>query len=637
MEFDETGEESIHFGPFELRPKSGELFRDGVPVKISPQPFKVLLFLVSKAGGLVTRKEIHEKIWGTETFVDFDKGLNLCIAQIREALGDDAQAPRFIETLPRRGYRFLGTVETGDSEVRPLPEDTPPVKISQDGARINRLKVLIGCLVVLLILATAAAFYFYVLRTPARPVWKDTSKSMLLVLPFENPTDDPVQDYFSDGLTGEMIARLNSLQPKRLGVIARTTSLTYKKTNKDIGQIGRELGVNYVLEGSVRREPGGRLRIKSALIKVKDQTRLWSEEFDREETQIVNIQREVAARVASALSLELSPSSSSSNTESDKSIKPSAFDAYLRGRYLIAKDTPQDLERSLSFFDQAIAEDPEFAPAYAAEVEALVLLAERTGTAAKSNLPKAKAAALNAVNLDPAYAEGYTALGSVQFWLEWNRNEAEENFKRALDLNPHNSLTRLHYGRFLLSKGQIETGTGQINEALRLDPFSLLTMELAAFAYLRTGNEDQAIRLSRRMLELDPKSPAARECLLWAYINKSDYSNAINIVREQETLRGAGASDLKRFSEGQSKELIEDRLRKDLKEMTAANDQGKEVRTAYAAWISIKLGEKEQTFAWLEKALNERDYFMLYLGVDSAWDSLRPDSRFATLRKKIPS
>jgi TolB-like protein/DNA-binding winged helix-turn-helix (wHTH) protein/tetratricopeptide (TPR) repeat protein len=642
-------DESIGFGPFELRTLSGELLRDGRSVKLSPQPFKVLLLLIRNNGRLVTRKEIREEIWGAETFVDFDKGLNLCIAQIREALGEDAQSPKFIETLPRRGYRFTGEIKTAPADKFPadnLPDKEvsgqekvvkmAPALIPPVSNRSRRRAIQVGSLATLALIAVIAFSYFRWTRdgTPVNPVRKD-GKAMLLVLPFENLTNDPGQEYFSDGLTEEMIARLGALQPKQLGVIARTTALTYKKTGKDIRQIGRELGVDYVLEGSVRRD-GGRLRITSQLIRVEDQTHLWGETFDREESDVLDIQEEVAARIASSLRLGLLPSLNKGSLES-KSAQPAAFDAYLKGRYLITRDTPEDLQRSIPYFDRAIANDPEFASAYTAQVEALVLLADWTGTIASSDLPKAKSAALKAVELDSSFAEGYAALGSVKFWLEWKVDEAGENFQRAVELNPNNPLTRLNYGRWLLSRGDIDSGAAEMEEALRLDPVSLLTTGLAAYANLNAGRYERAIALSRRMLELEPKSPAARDCLFRAYVNLGDYPAALGLMHEQLILSGADPKSLKRLDDGNPKEIIEARLRQDLSDMNVAMVKGERVWTMYAAWICARLGEKDQAFRWLEKGLDERASFILYLGIDPAWDALRQDLRFAALKGRITS
>jgi len=646
MNFAGNQDDSLSFGPFELKPQSGELFRDGVAVKLPPQPFKILLLLIESAGRLVTRKELHEKIWGSDTFVDFDKGLNLCIAQIREALGDDAQSPRYIETLTRRGYRFIAEVKPSTLGVGlqspPSKENAEEFKPSTKSelaaspraggqpSGIKKSTAVILAIVAISMITIAAVAYLRVARNSSKPAGSDT-RAMLLVLPFENLTNDPSQDYFSDGLTEEMITRLGSLQPKRLGVIARTTALTYKKTTKDIRQIGRELGVNYVLEGSVRRE-GGRLRITSQLIQVDDQTHLWAEAFDRNETDVLDIQSEVATRIASSLRLELL-AASASEIAAGKLAKPEAYDAYLKGRFLITKDTLEDLERSIPYFDQAIAADPNFAPAYAAQVEALVLITDWTGSTAAVSLPKAKAAALKAIELNPAYAEGYAALGAVHLWLEWNWHDAETNFKRAIDLNPYNPLTRLNYGRCLLARGQTEAGSSEINEALKLDPVSLLTTGLAAFAQLHAGRYDDAIALSNRMLELEPKSPAARECLFRAYVVKGNYREALKTTREQMVERGAKPEELKRLDKGEPRDVIEDHFRKMLGHIKESARKGEQVWTMYGAWLSVRFGEKDQAFEWLEKAASERAPFLVYLTIDPMWEPLRSDARFAALAR----
>jgi len=615
-------DQTIPFGPFELRPASGELCRDGVPVKLPPQPYKTLLFLVRNTGRLVTRKELQDEIWGADTFVDFDKGLNLCIAQIREALDDDPQAPKYVETLPRRGYRFIGKLES-----EPIAESAP----SAGNVPAPRRSVLFAAIAVLGILTISGIFYFRAVPVPTAQA--KAQKSMLLVLPFENLTGDPAQDYFSDGLTEEMISRLGSLRPERLGVIARTTALTYKKTGKDIRQIGDELKVGYVLEGSVRRE-AGRLRITSQLIRVDDQTHLWAETFDREEKDVLGIQREVAARIASSLSLELLPGSSSSDAASGKFARPAAYDAYLKGRFLITKDTPDDLRRSIPYFDQAIAEDPSFAPAYAAQVEALVLLNDWTGNIANSSPEKAKASALKAVELDPALSESYAALASVQFWLEWNTVEAEANFRRAVDLNPNNPLTRINYGRCLFARGRIDEGSREIEEALRLDPVSLLTTGLAAYAYLNTGRYDRSIELAKRMLELEPKSPAAHECLFRAYISKEDYALAVDIMRKRIILSGAKPAALKRL-EGDPKTAIDAELRETYEHIKASYAEGDDIWTMYGVWLAMRFGEKDQAFEWLEKGVKDKSGFILFLDIDPLWEPLRSDPRYHQLKERI--
>jgi TolB-like protein/DNA-binding winged helix-turn-helix (wHTH) protein/tetratricopeptide (TPR) repeat protein len=639
MRPDSSQSNSIRFGRFELRLQSDELHCEDTPVKLPPQPYKVLRFLVENAGRLVTRKELKDKIWGPETFVDFDKGLNLCIAQIREALGDNALAPSYVETLSRRGYRFIAVVE---SEIEIEPERVDRVAgeaaTASDldrGSLIGRLRnsaikpALFKILIPILLVCATASFFFFRMNSGSSGA---ETKSMLLVLPLENLTNDPAEDYFSDGLTEELITRLGSLQPRSLGVIARTTALKYKKTGKDIRQIGDELGVNYVLEGSVRRE-AGRVRITSQLIQVKDQTHLWAETFDRDETDVLNIQREVATQVASALRFELLPGSYSE--AAGKKAKPEAFDAYLKGRFLITKDNQEDLVRSIPYFDQAIVMDPDFAPAYAAEVEGLVLQYDATGALRELRVQKAKAAALKAVELDSSYSESYAALGSVQLFLEWDPRSAEVNFKRAVELNPNNPLTRINYGRCLLAKGDTALAVSEIDEALKLDPVGLLTTGLAAFARLQVGHYDEAITLSNRMIELEPKSWAARECLFRSYINQGNYSEALRITRERMLQGGAKPEEIALLDKGDPKEILEKEFRKNLAQMREAVGKGEEVWTMYGAWLSVKLGDKEQAFEWLNKAASDHGSFLVYLDVDPIWNPLRSDPRFDNLKRRI--
>jgi TolB-like protein/DNA-binding winged helix-turn-helix (wHTH) protein/Tfp pilus assembly protein PilF len=642
MRPDSSQSNSIRFGRFELRLQSDELHCEDTPVKLPPQPYKVLLFLVENAGRLVTRKELKDKIWDPETFVDFDKGLNLCIAQIREALGDNAQDPLYVETLSRRGYRFIALVER-EIEIEPERSD----RVTGEAATASNLhrgsltgrsrssairSTLFKILIPVLLVCAVASFFFLRMNSAPSSSSDPETKSMLLVLPLENLTNDPAEDYFSDGLTEELITMLGSLQPRSLGVIARTTALTYKKTGKDIRQIGDELGVNYVLEGSVRRE-AGRVRITSQLIQVKDQTHLWAETFDRDETDVLNIQREVATKVASALRLELLPGSYSEAAA--KNAKPEAYDAYLKGRFLITKDTQDDLVRSIPYFDQAIAADPNFAPAYAAEVEGLVLQYDATGTLRELRVQKAKAAALKAVELDPSYSEGYAALGSVQLFLEWDSRSAEVNFKRAVELNPNNPLTRINYGRCLLAKGDTPLAVSEIDEALKLDPVGLLTTGLAAYARLQVGHYDEAITLSNRMLELEPKSWAARECLFRSYINKGDYSGALRITRERMLQGGAKPQEVDSLDKGDPKEILEAKFRKNLAQMREAVGKGEEVWTMYGAWLSVKLGDSDQTFEWLNKAASDHGSFLVYLDVDPIWNPLRSDPRFDNLKRRV--
>lgn len=620
--------ESIHFGPFELKLRSEELCRDQVAVKLPPQPFKVLVLLAEKAGQLVTREEIQSQIWGDSTFVDFDKGLNFCIKQIREALGDNAQSPRYIETLPRRGYRFIAEVDNPDDDAQSdqsSAEEPAPIRKPIQLFRWRALALTFALLLPLIIYIAWHRF--------ASPSIQPAGKIMLVVLPFENLNTDSTEDYFSDGLTEEMITQLGRLRPARLGVIARTTALTYKKTGKDIRQIGRELGVSYVLEGSVRKE-ADRVRITAQLIQVEDQTHLWAETYERSPRDMLELQSEVAGRVARSLALELLPAPRTDHPSS-RANDPEAFDAYLKGRFLITKDTLPDLERSILYFEQAIEKDPAFAPAYVAFVEARVLLTTWKNTPAGEILPKAKDYALKALELDPTFGEAYSALGSVNFWLEWNWMESEANIKRALELNPSNPNTHILYADYLLARGQVEAAASEIRQAIELDPVSLLTNGLSAFCYLRARMYDDAIAQGNRMLELEPKSPAAHHCLWSAYIYKGMYKEALDIRRKQGILGGAKQKDMDALGRGDPREVIIGLRRRNVESMKNWVKKGEIMPALELADAYAELGGKDEAFEWLEKSFAAREPFLIFLKTSPRYDSLHSDPRFADLTRRL--
>ena len=640
MEINGEQSQSIRFGLFELQLRSEELYRDGVPVKLSPQPFKVLAFLAANAGQLVTREALRQEIWGDDTFVDFDKGLNFCIKQIREALGDNAQTPQYIETLPRRGYRFIAPVEklsasskTGFTESAKFQSAEileQSIESKTTGATKRPLPWLALGFATLVVLGLTVYVWW---QRAASPINPGAGKIMLAVLPFENLNADTTQDYFSDGLTEEMITQLGRLRPQQLGVIARTTALTYKQTKKDIRQIGQELGVNYVLEGSVRRE-ADRVRITAQLIQVSDQTHLWAETFDRQQSDMLQIQSEVASRVARSLALELL-APSPANSFAGKTSQPEAYDAYLKGRYLIIKDTLADFERSIPFFELAIAKDPNFAPAYVGLVESHLMMATWQNTPAGEVLPKVKAAALKAVELDPSLAEAYAALGSVNFWLEWNWTEADANFKRAIELNPSNPHIHLHYASYLSTQGQIEAGVQQVKQALQLDPVSLLTNGLAAFFYMRARHFDEAIAQSKIMLEIEPKSPSGYFCLIRSYTFKGMYQEAVDAVRQQMRMHGEKEEMIKAQTSGDAHELILNNHRQNLKWMKDAIAKGKKVSATYLAETYAELGEKEPAFEWLEKAFARREPLFIFFKIHPGYDNLHADPRFAQLAQRM--
>ncbi len=375
---DTTG--AYRFGLFEVDGRLGELRKQGRNIKLRGRPFDILLLLLAKRGDLISRDELRQQLWPADTFVDFDHGLNSAMNRLREALGDSAENPRFIETLPKRGYRFIAPIETVERDQAPtrrapdaarsaddIPVGSRPSALPSPAPMLSRPSrlVLFAAVGALIAAVVVAALYLRIAHGGATP-----TKMTLAVLPFENLSAEPDQDFFTDGFTDEMIAELGKLDPEHLGVIARTTTRLYKNARKDIGQIHRELGVDYVLEGSIRRA-ANRIRITAQLVQVSDMTHLWAESYDRDVSDVLTIQSEVAMKIAHSLTLALhrpEPEQAKASTSS------TAYDLYLRGRAFREQATEESTRKAIEYFQRSIAADPHYARAYAGLADAYWLL-----------------------------------------------------------------------------------------------------------------------------------------------------------------------------------------------------------------------------------------------------------------------
>ena len=466
----------IRFEPFTLDPHTGELRRNGELVPLAPQPFRLLLTLASRPGELVTREDLRKSVWGDETFVDFDRGLNFCILQIRTALGDDAKHPQYVETLPKRGYRFIA---------QPTPDPAKP--------RAQRTAVVIAIAALVVVLVAA-----WQRRQPA----SSSERVSVAVLPFENlsgPADAP----FTDGMTDELITHLGRMQPKRLRVIARTSILRYRETKKSIREIGNELHTNYIVEGSVRRE-ATRVRVTAQLIDVSDQTHLWAESFDRSGAGALAIQEDVAARIAQALRVELLDDTRLSSTS------PAAHEAYLRGRALWQK---RDGEGALRELREAVRIDPQFVLARIALAEAVHGLAMRERISPAQAADEIRAQSEAALRLAPSFAQSHSITAMLKFWYEWDWDAADESYRRAIALNPNEPGALHDHGWLLITRGKGDEGIAQIRRAQELDPVSPRANMHVAWAYIYTRRNADAIREARRALELSPGFDEALACI----------------------------------------------------------------------------------------------------------------------------
>jgi TolB-like protein/Tfp pilus assembly protein PilF len=571
------GSQLIRFGKFEIDVRAAELRRSGTRLKLQPQPLKVLALLASRAGELLTRQEIEQQIWGNQTHVDFEVGLNYCIKQIRSVLEDNAETPRFIETLPRRGYRFIASVEKACSAAQ-----------------------------------------------AARP--------MVAVLPLGNLTSDPGQEYFADGMTEELIAQLGRLNPAKLGVIAFTTAKQYRDTAKGIDQIGRELKVDYIIEGSVRRA-GERVRITVQLIQVSDQSHLWVEAYNRTVGDIISIQTDVAEHVARSLMVELLPNHQA-EIERATASDAIAYEDYLKGRYYWNKRTEDGFTKALKYFQTAIEHAPGYAPAYVGLSNVYQITGFYSSVPPKQAFVKAEAAIKRALEIDRTFAEAYSSMAYSKLLYEWDFAGAEKAFKHSLELNPNNVTGHYWYALFLAAMQRFDEALVQIRLASELDPLSLVVSCHKGWILYFSRRYKDAVQQLLNTIEMDENFALARYFLGLVHFQTGQFAEAssqFNKARQitndhPAALAGWAAAKALLGDKTQAMEIV-----KKLEQLSTKTY----VTPYYMALTQLALGNKDETFHYLEKAYEERSAYMSNLKADPALDSLRSEPRFARLVRRV--
>ncbi len=630
---------ALRFGPYEVDVYAGELRKYGSKVHIQDKPLRLLGLLAKRQGKLVTREELQEELWPGETYVEYEDGLNTAIKKLRETLSDQRDKPKFIETVPRRGYRFIASVEAvietphADleddlSEAEPLP--AAPAAVSPSDLQEERKAS--AWTVAALVLAIAIAAVSYVawrhFRGRPKPI---TGSAILAVLPFENLTGDAGEEYVSDGFTEEIISQLGRLNHDQLRVIARTSMMTYKGSNKPIKEIAQELGVNYVLEGSIRKTGDG-LRVTAQLIRADDQTHLWAREYDRPLGDLVQVQGEVAQAVAQEIQVQLSPEVKETLAGAQP-VDPEAYSAYLKGRFFWNKRSGDSLTTAVGFFEEAIQRNPKYALAYAGLADAYNALMFYGFMPGAEGIPKAKAAAMKAVELDGSLAEGHASLGYVYFMWEWNWTAAEKEFQRAIQLDGNCVSAHQWYALYLAALGRASESLAQIRQAREIDPLSVIVTAASGYVAYFARQNDQAAAESEAALRRDPDFMAAHAVLGLASEGLGNYSKAI--LEFQKTLQlssvrpGAYLDYLGHAYAVSGNRVEAEKILAELKE------QAKSGRTpAYQAPTLIALDEKDQALEALEEGFEKRADGLIWLKVDPRFDALRADSRFQYLLRR---
>lgn len=482
--------------------------------------------------------------------------------------------------------------------------------------------------VLLAALLAVALPTFYLARRQFWPRFNPPpGKVTLAVLPFENVSQDPQQDYFCDGLTDEMINQLGRLQPARMAVIARTSAMQYKGTRKKVDQIGRELGVGYILETSVRRE-GARVRISTQLIQVRDQTTLWTESYEYDVAGVFALESDVAARIASSLAFQLLPSQ---QVPRPPTTSPAAYDAYLQGRYHWHKGSADERRTARDYFEQAVKIDPKYAASYADLAGYYWAIADLPARVA---MPKAKEYALKALELDSSLSQAHTALAGVHFNGDWDWPGAESEFKRALALNPSDAEAHRRYSNYLLALGRFQEALFEVQRAQELDPISLLTSVNAGWTFYFVRQYDRAIEQCERALQLDANSDGAHSCLGQSYRAKARHAQAV-AESERAVILSHGNPPrlvgLGRVYAAFDRQDDAKKIRKQLSELAKHSY----VAPYYFAMIDAALGDQDQAIAALEQAYADRDIYMTWLKVDDAFDPIRANPQFQDLLRRV--
>jgi TolB-like protein/DNA-binding winged helix-turn-helix (wHTH) protein/Tfp pilus assembly protein PilF len=632
------GTEAQHlfeFGPFRLDPAERRLLRDGRPIPLPPKNFDALLLLVEHAGHLLGKDEMTERLW-PDSIVE-EASLAKCIFTLRKALGDAAEGNTYIETVPRSGYRFVAEVRVlaaDDDAAIPLlgiDSATPSasaVSIASAAAPRRRWMPVAAASGLLLLLV--AAYLGWKSLHAAPPA--TAKRAMLAVLPFENLTGDPEQEFFSDGLAEELITQLGRIDPERLGVIARTSAMRYKGSQKDTKQIGTELGVAYILEGSVRRE-GQRVRITAQLIEVQGQSELWADNYEQESAARLPLEISVASDIATNIRQKLAPAARAAPAVI-RPVDQKAYELYLRGRYFWNKRSEEGFRKAIASFEQAIAADPAYASAYAGLADCYNLLDEYSIRPSADSFPKAKAAANKALELDPTLADAHASLAYATMYYDRDWVGAEKRFRRAIELNPSDVTAHQWYGEFLVAMGRFDDATAEMKKAQQLDPFSLVVNSALAFSFHYSRQYDLAIEQYRKVIEMEPGFVVGHYGLGLAYEQKKEYERAQAEFEKAIALLG-GETDaiaaIGRVQALQGKKAEARRIVGRLRSLA----RRKYVSPVNVAVLLLSLGENDEAFQWLEKAYQERYGWLIFLRVDPRFDGVRSDPRFNELLKRI--
>jgi TolB-like protein/Flp pilus assembly protein TadD len=561
----------IRFDIFEVDANTGELRRDGVKVKLQEQPLQILQILLAQPGELVSREELRSRIWPSDTFVDFDHGINNAIKRLREALADSADTPKFVETVARRGYRFIGKLET----------------------------------------ITAGM-------------------ESLAVLPLENLSHDPEQEYFADGLTDSLITQLARISALR--VVSRTTAMHYKRIHRPLPEIARELGVTKIVEGTVQRS-GGRVRVTAQLVEATSDTHLWADSYERDLRDVLSLQSELASAIVKEIQVKLTPQEQEHLARA-KRVDPEAYDSYLKGRYYFYQRRSDALRKGVQCFEHAIEKDPTYAAAYAGLADCLSLLGWWAFVPPAEGCGKAKELALKAIQRDPSLGEAHASLAWATVHYDYDFALAEREYRKCIELSPRHPTGHEWFGLYLSMVGRHEEAFEFLKSAIRLDPFVPIINAALAWGYWLARRQDDHVEQLEKTLELDPNFAPVNWGLGIGYLEKGMYEPAIAAMQKSVQLSQRAPIFVSLLGEGFAVAGRREDAKKILDELKETAKQ-RYVTPYVLARIFAALNEKDEAFRLLEKAYQEHAAWTAFMKSDPRLDNLRSDPRFGDLLRRM--
>lgn len=626
------------FGAFEVNLQSGELRKSGMRLRLSGQPFQVLAVLVQRSGEVVTREELQSLLWPADTFVDFDHGMNNAVARIREVLDDSSESPRYVETVPRRGYRFIapltdvaqsGTASTLAST--PIPAEVTPAQAPgtsvlpvTNRSASSHMWLVLGAVAALAALAAGLVLYQQRHTTGTR----QQAVMSLAVLPLKNLSGDPLQEYLAEGMTEELIGRLSMIRGLR--VISRTSVMAFKDPRMSMPEIAKTLGVDALVEGSVIRD-GSRVRVHAQLIRGATDEHFWSETYDRELRDSLSLESEVAQSIARRVEITVTGEERSRLVKA-RHVAPEAYESYLKGRFVKGSDR-EKVEERIAYFKEAIRKDPTFAPAYVGLAGAHNILSTIfVGGPVQQERQQVVNAAQKALELDPDLAEAHVLLATIER-EQWQWAEAEAEYKRALNLNPNDAGAHIGLAEWLMCQGRMDEALNWARRARELDPVGDAGVSIGWILF-HARRYDEAIRELRSELAVHPDDVWAQSTLGFALMAKGQPEEASSILEQTMSLMKSSPGSLELLASAYARA---GRRSEALRLINELKRRRQKTYVPAGALINpyLALGDYEEAFVWFERAYQEKSNILQFLKVHPFFDPVRSDPRFKDLVHRV--